>query len=78
VIAWLKKNAVRICPEPERLGGLSGCPYIEGVSWGKFVAPKDGGRFAEVPFDFTLAWPLLMMAVRERLAKMKTNETCKS
>ncbi len=31
------KYAVRICPEPEHWGGLSGCSYTEGVSWGKFV-----------------------------------------
>src|SRR5690606_25609910 len=31
---------VRICPEPVYLGGLSGCTYSEGVSWGKFVAQK--------------------------------------
>ncbi|MFP6739907.1 MAG: deoxyhypusine synthase family protein, partial [Planctomycetota bacterium] len=27
---------VRICPEPVHLGGLSGCTFSEGVSWGKF------------------------------------------
>ncbi len=31
---------VRICPEPVHWGGLSGCTYQEGVSWGKFV-PRD-------------------------------------
>ena len=31
------KYAVRICPEPDHWGGLSGCSYTEGVSWGKFV-----------------------------------------
>ncbi|RXL79659.1 deoxyhypusine synthase, partial [Citrobacter sp. AAK_AS5] len=34
---------VRICPGPVHWGGLSGCTYSEGVSWGKFVAPEDGG-----------------------------------
>ena len=33
---------VRICPEPAHWGGLSGCTYSEGVSWGKFV-PEDEG-----------------------------------
>ena len=28
---------VRLCPEPAHWGGLSGCTYTEGVSWGKFV-----------------------------------------
>ncbi|HNV21458.1 MAG TPA: deoxyhypusine synthase family protein [Candidatus Hydrogenedentes bacterium] len=58
---------VRICPEPVHWGGLSGCTYSEGVSWGKFVAPEDGGMYAEVPADATLVWPLLMKAVFEEL-----------
>src|SRR5690606_14391352 len=58
---------VRICPEPVHWGGLSGCTYSEGVSWGKFVPPSDGGRFAEVPADATIAWPLLVAGVLERL-----------
>jgi len=41
---------VRICPEPVHWGGLSGSTYTEAVSWGKFVPPEEGGRFAEV-FD---------------------------
>lgn len=59
---------VRICPEPVHWGGLSGCTYSEGVSWGKFVPPSEGGRFAEVPCDATIAWPLIVKAVQERLA----------
>ena len=31
------RYAVRICPEPDHWGGLSGCSYTEGVSWGKFA-----------------------------------------
>jgi deoxyhypusine synthase len=58
---------VRICPEPSHWGGLSGCTYSEGVSWGKFVPPRDGGRFAEVYADATVAWPVLMKAVFEEL-----------
>lgn len=58
---------VRICPEPVHWGGLSGCTYSEGVSWGKFVSPQEGGRYAEVYADATLAWPLLMQAVFEEL-----------
>jgi deoxyhypusine synthase len=57
---------VRICPEPDYWGGLSGCTYQEGISWGKFVAPKEGGRFAEVLSDATVVWPLLMMGLLER------------
>lgn len=58
---------VRICPEPVHWGGLSGCTYSEGVSWGKFVSPQDGGRFAEVYADATVVWPLLMKAVFDEL-----------
>jgi len=61
------KYGVRICPEPVHWGGLSGCTYSEGVSWGKFVAPNDGGRFAEVYADATVVWPLLMKAVFQEL-----------
>ena len=60
---------VRICPEPVHWGGLSGCTYSEGVSWGKFVPPKEGGRYAEIHADATLAWPLLMKAAFEELDK---------
>ncbi len=56
---------VRICPEPVHWGGLSGCTYSEGVSWGKFVSRQDGGRFAEVHCDATIAWPLLVRAILE-------------
>ncbi len=61
------RYAVRICPEPEHWGGLSGCTYSEGVSWGKFVPEAEGGRYAEVPADATIAWPLIVRAVLERL-----------
>jgi deoxyhypusine synthase len=61
--------AVRICPEPTHWGGLSGCTYHEGVSWGKFVSPREGGRFAEVYADATIAWPIVVRGVLERLGK---------
>jgi deoxyhypusine synthase len=61
--------AVRICPEPAHWGGLSGCTYSEGVSWGKFVPASEGGRFAEVYADATTVWPLLMKGVLEELGR---------
>ncbi len=61
--------AVRICPEPDHWGGLSGCTYKEGVSWGKFTPPQEGGRFAEVHCDATIAWPILVKALDQRLRK---------
>jgi deoxyhypusine synthase len=63
------KYGVRICPEPDYWGGLSGCTYSEGVSWGKFVAREEGGRFAEVLSDATLVWPLLVQGLLEVFGK---------
>lgn len=63
------RYGVRICPEPVHWGGLSGCTYSEGMSWGKFVPPAEGGRFAEVYADATLVLPLLMKAVFDELDK---------
>ncbi len=63
------RYGVRICPEPVHWGGLSGCTYSEGVSWGKFLPASQGGRFAEVHSDATIAWPIIVKAVMERLAK---------
>jgi deoxyhypusine synthase len=61
------RYAVRICPEPAHWGGLSGCTYSEGVSWGKFIPRNEGGRFAEVIADATVVWPLLIKGVVEEL-----------
>jgi deoxyhypusine synthase len=63
------RYAVRICPEPTHWGGLSGCTYSEGVSWGKFVPEAEGGRFAEVYADATTVWPLLIKGVVEELGR---------
>jgi len=45
----------------------SGCTYSEGVSWGKFVPKSEGGRWAEVLCDATIAWPIIVKAVMERM-----------
>jgi len=58
---------VRICPEPAHWGGLSGSPYSEAISWGKFVPPAEGGRFGEVFVDATVGLPLIVAAVLERM-----------
>ena len=63
------RYGVRICPEPAHWGGLSGCSYSEGVSWGKFVPASEGGRFAEVHTDATIAWPILVKGVAQRLKR---------
>jgi deoxyhypusine synthase len=76
---WYKKvplkrynYGLRICPEPVHWGGLSGSTYTEAVSWGKFVPPEEGGRFAEVFEDATVALPLVVGAVLQRIGYFKT------
>jgi len=63
---------VRICPEPVHWGGLSGSTYTEAVSWGKFVPREEGGQLAEVLEDATVALPLVVGAVLERLKYFKS------
>jgi deoxyhypusine synthase len=60
---------LRICPEPVYWGGLSGSPYSEAISWGKFVPPAEGGQFGEVFVDATVGLPLIVAALFERLGK---------
>ena len=60
---------LRVCPEPVYWGGLSGSPYSEAISWGKFVPPAEGGKFGEVFVDATVGLPLIVAAVLERLRK---------
>jgi deoxyhypusine synthase len=67
---------LRICPEPVYWGGLSGSPYSEAISWGKFVPPAEGGRFGEVFVDATIGLPMIVAAVFERLDK-KGNKSAK-
>jgi deoxyhypusine synthase len=69
----LKRYAygVRICPEPAHWGGLSGSTYTEAVSWGKFVPAEEGGRLAEVFDDATVALPLIVGAVLQRIGYYK-------
>ena len=68
---------VRICPEPVYWGGLSGSPYSEAISWGKFVPPAEGGKFGEVFVDATVGLPLIVAAVLERLDKNKSAQPSK-
>jgi len=65
---------LRICPEPVNWGGLSGSTYSEAVSWGKFVPEAEGGRFAEVLEDATVAMPLVVGAVLERIGYLRRSE----
>ena len=61
------KYGVRICPEFTEWGGLSGCTYSEGISWGKFTPTAEGGQFAEVYSDYTIVFPLLAKGVVDSL-----------
>src|SRR5215472_6670896 len=62
---------LRICPEPVHWGGLSGSPYSEAISWGKFVPPSEGEMFGEVVVDATVGLPLIVAAVIERLDRAR-------
>lgn len=65
------KYAVRICPDPAYWGGSSSATYSEGISWGKIVPTEEGGRWAEVFSEATLALPLMLQAVIQRIEKKK-------
>jgi len=69
---------LRICPEPVYWGGLSGSPYSEAISWGKFVPPSEGGMFGEVFVDATVGLPIIVAAVLERLERAKKGSGKKS
>jgi deoxyhypusine synthase len=69
---------VRVCPEPVHWGGLSGSPYSEAISWGKFVPPDEGGRFGEVFVDATVGLPIMCAALLERLGKTYRKESSHS
>lgn len=58
--------AVRICTASENEGGFSGCRFSEGISWGKFVPPEEGGKFSEVVADATIILPFLVRGLIER------------
>ncbi len=66
---------VRICPESVEWGGLSGCPYTEGVAWGKF---DPNGQYAEILTDATIIWPFIHQAVCQRLDKMSLRKVEKN
>lgn len=57
---------IRICPDPDTLGHLSGSTYSEGVTWGKFPSTRQK-MFAEVHADATLTLPFLAKALFDYL-----------
>jgi len=54
---------IQITTDRPEWGGLSGCTFREGVSWGK---EKSEGHFATCYCDATIALPLIVKAVLER------------
>ena len=56
-------------PSPCTGAACRAASYSESVSWGKIVPAAEGGRWAEVPVDATIAWPLVVKAVMERMDK---------
>jgi len=54
---------VQITTDSPQWGGLSGCTFEEGVSWGK---EKLGGKYATCYCDATIAFPLIVKAALER------------
>ena len=53
----------QITTDSPQWGGLSGCTFKEGISWGK---EKSGGQYATCHCDATIALPLIVKAVLER------------
>ncbi len=67
--------AVRICPDAVEWGGLSGCTYEEGKSWGKF---EPDCQYAEVISDATMVWPFIVQGVIQRLRKKGIKKVAKN
>ncbi len=53
----------QITTDSPQWGGLSGCTFKEGLSWGK---EKPGGKYATCYCDATIAFPLIVKATLER------------
>jgi len=53
----------QITTDSPQWGGLSGCTFKEGLSWGK---EKPGGKYATCYCDATIALPLIVKATLER------------
>ncbi len=69
----LKRYAygVRICPEPVHWGGLSGSTYTEAVPGASSFRLKKADKLAEVFDDATVALPLVVGAVLQRIGYFK-------
>lgn len=55
---------VQVTTDRAEFGGSSGASLQEGISWGKM---KVGGKFVDVSCDATIALPLILAGLKERL-----------
>ncbi|MCK4952697.1 deoxyhypusine synthase family protein [Candidatus Bathyarchaeota archaeon] len=58
----------QITTDSPHWGGLSGCTFMEGISWGK---EKVGGNYATCYCDATIALPLIVKTTLERSKKLE-------
>jgi deoxyhypusine synthase len=58
----------QITTDSPHWGGLSGCTFMEGISWGK---EKFGGKYATCYCDATIALPLIVKTTLERSKKLE-------
>ncbi|HIK00851.1 TPA: deoxyhypusine synthase [archaeon] len=63
------KYAIQITTDSPQWGGLSGCTFEEAVSWGK-EAPE--GKLVQCYSDATIALPLVVHALNERVKEKRT------
>lgn len=64
------KYAIQITTDSPQWGGLSGCTFEEAISWGK-ESPK--GRNVQCYCDVTIALPIVVHALCERVEKRKNH-----
>jgi len=60
--------AIQYTIDPPHFGGLSGCTFSEGVSWGKI---SKEARMVQVFVDATIALPFVVQALHESSVKRK-------
>jgi deoxyhypusine synthase len=62
---------IQITTDGPEWGGLSGCTFREGISWGK---EKPEGRFVTCYCDATIALPLIVKATLERCRSLESRD----
>jgi len=64
----------QITTDSPQWGGLSGCTFNEGISWGK---EKPSGKYATCYCDATIAFPLIVKAALERCKNLDKRKRLK-